>query len=389
MLALCSANAGLQPADDGPLREVERLFSNSDGLLAALQECLARWGRDAAPPAELLSLLQHARRYTALGGLSGDATATRDMLSATLTLIVRRAVKLEAEGACPCDGAVMSGVEGLQPETPITHEIIDAASATISNCCGGTTRHDADMLFWVRLRGEVVRVVFGFADYAAGETGARLWPGSVALALYLVEKLGVVLHSISATEEGRPLRTIELGCGPALVSLVLASRLSREPAWLRRTWLDVTDISPAVVEEVRRSFTLRNGPELAALFEATEEVGRGAAVRAFCLDFASIPEAMCGQYDLVLGSDIVYDHTIASHVAPALVRLLRAGGMAFLCCERHRDGMFSFVDTIQATMAGSLEVVANHADAQAVLRQLQMIPGLTSTTCSLVVLRRR
>ncbi|RNF08797.1 hypothetical protein TraAM80_02539, partial [Trypanosoma rangeli] len=107
------------------------------------------------------------------------------------------------------------------------------------------------------------------------------------------------------------------------------------------------------------------------------------------LDFASIPDAMCGQYDLVLGSDIVYDHTIASHVAPALARLLRTGGMAFLCCERHRDGMVSFVDIIQAKMAGSLEVVATHADAQALLQQLQMIPGLTSTACSLVVLRRR
>ncbi|KAH9601248.1 Lysine methyltransferase [Trypanosoma melophagium] len=397
-----STNVGLEHADDAPLQEVAQLYGDGDGLLTALRECLARWNSTVTPPDELLPLLHCVRKYTALGGLSRDERFVQDMLSVALNSIVRRALKFEvcANNNNGSDENDWDDEEEAVTNAAVMRQIIVVASAAISNCCGGTTRHNADMLLWVKMNGEVLRVVFGFADYAEGETGARLWAGAVALSLYTLEHMHEMLllpipSTIPSKEAYCPLRVIEIGCGPALVSLVFARCLMRYQQLLQYTRLDVTDISPAVVAEVQQSFATRNGPEMAALLTENIKVSQDAAtagvaiVRTFCLDFSDIPAEISQQYDVVLGSDIVYDHDIAALVAPALLQLLRPGGVAFICCERHRDGMVSFVDNIRTRMEDSLEVLANHADVQTELQQLNMIPGLTTTACSLVILRRR
>ncbi|ORC88922.1 uncharacterized protein TM35_000141330 [Trypanosoma theileri] len=401
-----SINVGLENADDTPLQEVTQLYGDVDGLLTALHQCMARWNSTVAPPDELLPLLHCVRKYTALSGLSRNERSVQDMISLSLNSIIRRALKFEVlsansdNGDDEKDGSEEEEEEEEATSASIMHQIIAVASAAISNCCGGTTRRDADMLLWVKMHDKMLRVVFGFADYADGETGARLWAGAVALSLYILEHWNEMLllpipKTLPNKEVDASLRVIEVGCGPALVSLVFATCLLNCQQLLQCTRLDVTDISPAVVTEVRRSFATRNGPELAALLTENPQVSRRdatkateAIVRTFCLDFADIPAELCQQYDVVLGSDIVYDHDIAAHVAPALVQLLRPGGVAFVCCERHRDGMVSFVDTIRTCMGNSLEVLANYADIQTELQQLHMIPGLTTTACSLVVLRR-
>lgn len=147
--------------------------------------------------------------------------------------------------------------------------------------------------------------------------------------------------------------------------------------------LDVTDVSVTVVAEAQRSFELRNGPAIAQMVSGDDAAVQ---VRPWCLDFMNVPDALHEQYDLVVASDVVYDHTIGAHVAPALEALLRPGGTALLCCEAHRDGMAYFTDRIRSghRAAPHLRVTEEVRDVQTVLRELRMLSSLTASTCSLI-----
>jgi hypothetical protein len=69
--------------------------------------------------------------------------------------------------------------------------------------------------------------------------------------------------------------------------------------------------------------------------------------------------------------------------------LLKPGGEALLCNESCRDGMLRFVPDIIEKQALQLEVVAVVEDVSKHLRCLSLAPGISSSPCTLVWLRRR
>jgi len=437
------------------------------------------------PPTDaLMDLLSAISAYGSLGAMGGADAAVCHCLQPLLTRLMKAILMSNLMDTAEVD--TTDGAGAFSAEAALAK-----ASEALSNCGTGVTRRSADCVLEVLLgsTGAMTRlaeeqqqqlsdmntmstlaVYFGFADYAACETGAMLWAGAVALSLYLIENYqrwvrlpGAPLGPLTAADRapncasspeatqtdscarqlcsgGRGQRILELGCGPALVSLTVALYGSRvascshhclhectgqaslqpsegasfSPTAESHTLespceLDISDIAPCVVREARRSVLLRNGPLLARMLragdeEVEEEEGHDALrsavtppsptapfqIRCFCLDFSDIPSSLRGRYDLVVGSDIVYDYDIAAHVAPALEVLLCAGGVALICCEAHRDGMQYFADHIRCQQSTSaLEVVEEAKDITEVLTRLRMPPHLTASTCQLLVIYRR
>ncbi len=148
-----------------------------------------------------------------------------------------------------------------------------------------------------------------------------VWPAGLGLALRLAE-------------EGPRLRgakLLEIGCGLALPSLVVAG-LGAD--------IVATDMHPAVPEFLERNLAL-NG--IAALRYETlnwieEDVG-----------------ARLGRFDLVVGSDILYERRHLAEVPRAILRCLAPGGRAIVSdpgrpylqdfvCEMERAGFLSHTE---------------------------------------------
>jgi predicted nicotinamide N-methyase len=122
---------------------------------------------------------------------------------------------------------------------------------------------------------------------------AELWPSAIALARMLAARsLG-----------GR--RTVELGCGLGLPSIVAALGGARVLA---------TDWASDALEVVREN-AARNGAELDTLL---------------CSWSAPEPIAARGPWDLVLASDVLYEARDIEPVLTALGRLVRPGGEAWI-----------------------------------------------------------
>lgn len=390
-----SKNVSLRRVNVEGVNRMLEIYGSDEGLIDALNSIILSL-RALRPPVavdtnELLQLLSCIEQYGALGDMGGPSAVTARLLLDRLQLLL----KLVFNGALRAD-ATAAEVE-FTVEVPCEEAVVALISRCISNCRGGVMVRSADTEFRVDWQdGHWLSVVLGFSDWAETETGARLWAGAVGLSLFVLENFHDMMRAGAASAG---MNVIELGCGPGLVSLVFARRFL---GWRKqqslsgdagrqdtephppRVRLDITDVSETVVAEVERSFSNRNGsdmrpPSLAAV---------GLKVNPCVLDFGAPPPEMRAQYDIVLGSDIVYDFHISSLVAPALQFLLRPGGTAYLCCERHRDGMGSFVNDIQRFRRGELEVVRCVDDVQSCLVELEMMPGLTTSSCALIEIKK-
>ncbi|KPI84750.1 hypothetical protein ABL78_6195 [Leptomonas seymouri] len=437
---LRSKNVALYRTSDTPLRRLHDIYGSEGGAETQLEQYVLdgeRRVKGHAPPladseetrymqGELATLLADLSDYGALGTIGGADHRFCQRLQPLLT----RLMKCILSG-----GYQVMNMEETEEGSVDVEELLQATSKALSNCSEGVVRRCADTTLDIQLHADldasvahhsagsekrgpslvegvrkdaaVLRVCVGFADYTSGETGAMIWAGAVGLSLYLVENYQPLIaqkaREVNA-RTGKPLRVIEVGCGPALVSLVLAMMATRESAKVP-CCLDVTDVSAPVVDEARRSFQSRNGPALSSMLVAqggadtdsahtVKENQKGPTaishpcfqVYPFTLDFSDIPPELCGVYDIVVASDVVYDHAIAAHVAPALDALLSPGGIALLCCEAHRDGMSYFTQRIRSGQpnASHLRVTEDVRDVQAVLSRLEMLPSLTSSTCSLM-----
>ena len=126
----------------------------------------------------------------------------------------------------------------------------------------------------------------------------RVWPAGVGLASYIVERFG--------TEGLRDRDVLDLGCGVGLVGIV-CGRLGARVTFLDR--------EAGALAAVRRNCR-RNGLAPARTIGGDWNHG-GHRVE---------PDA----YDLVVGGDVVYDDLEWPAIGIALMRTLRAGGIALL-----------------------------------------------------------
>mmetsp|Transcript_17183 Transcript_17183/g.19589 ORF Transcript_17183/g.19589 Transcript_17183/m.19589 type:complete len:219 (-) Transcript_17183:193-849(-) len=194
---------------------------------------------------------------------------------------------------------------------------------------------------------------------------------------------------------GEALRIIEIGCGPALVSLFLNTLLrglcsggcvAAVPPCA--VLLDTTDISPDAIDRARtqlRANTSNDDPlDSSPTQQPLRPYAPVHAVSTFTLDFGHIPEALCGTYDVILASDIVYDFQIAKLVPPALVQLLKPAGRAILCCESIRDGMADFVRDVQESFGSLLRCVSVEPRALVSSR----LPARVNPNCTLMIFER-
>ncbi|MDQ3566773.1 MAG: methyltransferase domain-containing protein [Actinomycetota bacterium] len=155
----------------------------------------------------------------------------------------------------------------------------------------------------VRIGDEIYRVVYPAAadalideeDFDNEESlpyWAELWPSAVALARHIHE------------EDLTGKRTIELGCGVGLPTIVALRRGARALA---------TDHYEAALDFVRHNAGINGSPE----------------PRTALLDWHA-PEDMTETFDLVLATDVLYEQRNAEALAKLIPRLLASGGEALV-----------------------------------------------------------
>lgn len=140
-----------------------------------------------------------------------------------------------------------------------------------------------------------------------------VWPSARALSSALIER---------GHEGLQGLRILEVGCGLALPSLV-AARLGAQ--------VTATDFHPEVPRFLRANLAL-NGLE--------------SRIHYVELDWRSVG-ATLGTFDLVVGSDILYERQHALEVAQALTRFVRPGG-EILLADPARPYLQAFSDAMTA-----------------------------------------
>lgn len=166
--------------------------------------------------------------------------------------------------------------------------------------------------------------------------------------------------------------------------------------------------------------------EVIDFFEINSPAGRYSSLPSRCDEKVTTdcPTSRPRTYDLIYGSDIVYDFKIGAEVATALKKLLRPpgsgchptqedqpngdirsrlenllanvfrsvltplpdtkGGVALICCEGHRDGMRLFH---QQVLDAGLRVLLHSEDGEKdILKQFALPPNTTETTCVVYLL---
>lgn len=136
---------------------------------------------------------------------------------------------------------------------------------------------------------------------------ADLWPSARVLAARVVEKRGA----------GRSL--VELGCGSGLVASAAA---------LAGFDVVVTDYYDDALRFARVNAYRNSGRDIAARH----------------LDWRQLPSDL-GQFDCVVASDVLYEHTYGPLVADALARLLSPAGYA-LVADPGRVARDEFLDSL-------------------------------------------
>lgn len=160
-----------------------------------------------------------------------------------------------------------------------------------------------------------------------------VWPSARALARYLLE---------TDPEKDGAVRAIEVGCGLAIPSIVLAKRF-------RLSRILATDFHPEVPKFLERNLALNSVP--ADRFEYRELNWRA-------------PDPGIGRFGLVIGSDILYEKTHPADVADALVRLAKPSGR-IVVADPARPYLQVFVDEMKARGFGAEpRIMAVPADAK-------------------------
>lgn len=143
-----------------------------------------------------------------------------------------------------------------------------------------------------------------------------VWPSARGLARYLIE---------NDPEKEGAVRAIEVGCGLAIPSILLAKRF-------RYSKILATDFHPEVPNFLRKNLKLNHVPE--DRFEYREMNWRA-------------PPPDLGKFGLVIGSDILYEKTHPGDVAEALVRLVKPSGRIIIA-DPARPYLQTFVDEMKA-----------------------------------------
>jgi predicted nicotinamide N-methyase len=142
-----------------------------------------------------------------------------------------------------------------------------------------------------------------------------IWPAARALTAVLQERgpAGLAGH-----------RVLEVGCGLALPTLV-AARLGAQ--------VTATDFHPEVPRFLHANVALNDVAE---------------RVRYVALDWRQgIPAEMLGAFELVVGSDVLYERQHALEVAGTLTRLVKPGG-EILLADPARPYLQAFADAMRA-----------------------------------------
>lgn len=129
---------------------------------------------------------------------------------------------------------------------------------------------------------------------------AEIWPSAVALARYLS----------SLDIEGR--KTVELGCGIGLPSLVALDRGARVMA---------TDYYEAALKFARQNAEINTALELPTAH----------------LDWHSPQKGSLGKFDLVIAADVLYEQRNVPALAALIPDLLGSGGEALISDPRRKN----------------------------------------------------
>ena len=163
-----------------------------------------------------------------------------------------------------------------------------------------------------------------FGQAAAEDTtGLGVWPASLILARWLVTQRKELLDDATV---------VELGCGCAVPGL--AAALHGRPKAVH-----LTDLNPETLANAQENVQLNKEhflvPDTAACVHVTA-MDWG--------DEASYPAGAMGAVDVVLGSDLVYQKSLAPLLSQVLLKLLRPGGrFLYVAPATGRDGLPEFL----------------------------------------------
>eukprot|EP00624_Nannochloropsis_granulata_P001387 evm.model.NODE_16750_length_12696_cov_35.850582.3 len=166
-----------------------------------------------------------------------------------------------------------------------------------------------------------------FGQAAAEDTtGLGVWPASLILARWLVTQRKELLDDATV---------VELGCGCAVPGL--AAALHGRPKAVH-----LTDLNPETLANAEQNVQLNK--------ESFLVPDTAAHVHVTAMDWgneASYPAGAMGAVDVVLGSDLVYQKSLAPLLSQVLLQLLRPGGrFLYVAPATGRDGLPEFLDLL-------------------------------------------
>ena len=186
------------------------------------------------------------------------------------------------------------------------------------------------------------RPAFDELTDGADTTGLRLWPAAIPLAARLNE---VVLPSLRRETRSRPLRLLELGAGRGLVGIALAALSA--------------DVSVVLTDDAR-AFVSKDGVSQSSLDVLRDNIalntelcgGRVSAERCIWGDDADAERLRSsGKFDLIIGSDLLYDPTC---YVPLLKTLSHVGSSAYIGYSRRHQGEAAFLSLADRSFDASI-----------------------------------
>ncbi|BGP14135.1 hypothetical protein JCM10213_002432 [Rhodosporidiobolus nylandii] len=151
---------------------------------------------------------------------------------------------------------------------------------------------------------------------SGGTTGLRTWQACIALSNHLIARPSLL---------SGPSNILELGAGVGLLSLVSAQLLAGQPASEeRRRRIVATDVDERVLGMLEGNIALNNLTSTASAAKLDWELASDPSA-----GVASLEQWECDIFgggeraEVILGADIVYDPSLASHLASTLAFLLR------------------------------------------------------------------
>jgi len=308
---------------------------------------------------EVVSAL-HSGRSQALAKLGAFERALRDAEAALQRCPSRSAALMERVAKLRSAVASRRGLarerggcsRGWGCEAAVTPEEIAPASTS--------TPRMTHVLVSVARAVEVdVREVF------IHSTGGRLWHGALALASWLIDGVGreqvLVPRLIDTTARDgqvgglhRGGRLLEVGAGVGLVGLAAAA------AGVKRVML--SDIDVEVLASLRIAVAAARYADVRVSVMALDygrptapQLGLAANLGSLgdsASDARPSPEFAATQFDVIVGSEVIYKGQEHAHLARALAELLAPDGVAILCLS---DGRLGIVEFVACCAAAGLE----------------------------------